>query len=165
MMLTREKLLENLRYDPEAGLFFWVKARARNIRKVGDVAGLPRKKGYSQIWIENRPYASHRLAFLYMTGRWPDVVDHIDGDKTNNRWDNLRECSGSTLNNANMRRPSRNTSGIKGVSWSSSNGRWYASIMRDGRSYNLGYYDLKEDAASAYANAAKRLFGEFARAA
>lgn len=164
-MITQDDLFKVLRYEPETGLFFWKLSRRRNVRKAGDVAGLPRKKGYSQIWIDNKPHACHRLAFLYMKGRWPLVVDHIDGDKTNNRWENLRECSGSTLNNANMRRPSRNTSGIKGVSWSSANGKWYASIMRNGRSYNLGYHDRIEDAAAAYQEAAGRLFGEFARAA
>lgn len=164
-MLTQEELLKLLRYEPKTGLFYWIEARRRNVRKAGDVAGLPRKKGYSQIWINNKPYAGHRLAFLYMVGHWPKVVDHVDGDKTNNRWGNLRKCDGPTLNNANMRRPSRNTSGIKGVSWAASNGKWYASIMRNGRSYNLGYHDRKEDAAAAYNEAASRLFGEFARAA
>lgn len=164
-MITQRQLKEALKYDPETGLFYWLQSRRRNVRRAGDIAGLPRKKGYSQIWIDNKPYSSHRLAFLYMTGEWPKVVDHVDGDITNNRWNNLRECHGSTLNNANMKRPSRNTSGVKGVSWSSASGKWYASIMRHGKSFNLGYYESKDHAAAAYREAASRLFNEFARAA
>lgn len=164
-MITVEELHKTLRYDPDTGLFYWKIAAYRNVKKPGDVAGLPKKNGYSQIRISNKTYAAHRLAFFYMTGAWPVMVDHIDGDKGNNQWSNLRECSGSTQNNANMRVPSRNTSGIKGVSWSTTYGKWYASIMRKGRSYNLGYHDRKEDAAAAYQDAAVRLFGEFARVA
>lgn len=164
-MITQEILKQALRYDPETGLFYWLQDRGSNVRRKGDVAGKPRRRGYSQIWINNQPYNSHRLAFLYMTGNWPKVVDHIDGDITNNRWNNLRECHGSTLNNANMKRPARNTSGFKGVSWSSRTGKWYASIMVKGRSINLGYHSDKFEAALAYQKAAKFYFAEFARAA
>lgn len=164
-MITQENLKQNLRYDPETGLFNWRVSRRRNVRKAGDVAGLPRERGYSQIWINNKPYNAHRLAFLYMTGKWPKVVDHINGDIRDNKWSNLRECFGSTLNNANMKRSIRNTSGIKGVSWSAKSHKWYASIMCNGHSKNLGYFALKEDAAAAYRRASLKIFGEFARSA
>jgi hypothetical protein len=94
-------------------------------------------------------------------GEWPtDLIDHANGDPSDNRLCNLREANRAT-NAANARRPRDNTSGFKGVSWAKSARKWRATLAGK----HIGIYDTKEDAASAYARAAKELHGEFARSA
>ena len=102
------------------------------------------------------------VAWLYMTGRWcrPEI-DHRDGDATNNRWANLRRASRSQ-NAAKRGRPRNNSSGFKGVSLCES-GKWRAKIRKGGRCLYLGRFATPQEAHAAYAAAARKLFGEFAR--
>lgn len=88
-------------------------------------------------------------------------TDHIDGNKKNNRKDNLRIVPQS-FNAANSKISSLNTSGYKGVGFHKAEKKWYGHIMKDRKSYHLGYYDTARDAATAYDMAAKILFGEYA---
>jgi hypothetical protein len=98
-----------------------------------------------------------------MTGVWPkDQIDHRDLDRTNNRFDNLREAT-QAQNLHNTRAYCTNTSGRKGVSWHRRDRRWRVKIDVEGEYRWLGYFDDLEDAASAYAAAARELHGEFAR--
>jgi hypothetical protein len=87
--------------------------------------------------------------------------DHKDRDVWNNRKDNLRKCSRSQ-NACNSRLYNRNTSGYKGVSWDTRKKMWFAQIQKDHAHYDLGHYDVKEDAARAYNTKALELHGEFA---
>ena len=152
--LTRARLRELLHYDRDTGEFRWWK-------RVGDEVRLGEKAGYLEICIDERWYQAHQLAWRYMTGRWcRPVIDHRDGDATNNRWTNLRRATPSQ-NTANGRRPPTNTSGYKGVSLF--RGRWRAFICHKGRSINLGTLTTPEAAHAAYVAAARKLFGEFAR--
>jgi hypothetical protein len=96
----------------------------------------------------------------FLTG-WP-FVDHINGDGLDNRRANLREAT-TAQNNQNTARQSNNTSGLKGVTWHKSRGRWRANIQLAGRQRHLGYHDTPEAAARAYDAAARELHGEFAR--
>lgn len=98
-----------------------------------------------------------------MTGAWPEhKVDHWDRDGLNNRWANLRSATVSqNLQNSGIR--ADNTSGFKGVSWSSSRGKWVAQISIYGKRTPLGRYFIKDEAIAAYRAAAERHFGEFAR--
>jgi hypothetical protein len=93
------------------------------------------------------------------------VIDHINGDRLDNRIENLRTATYSQ-NSANAKRHSRNTSGLKGASKRFKNGkwtgRWQASITYQRKQINLGYFDTKEEAHAAYLEAARRLQGEFA---
>lgn len=89
-------------------------------------------------------------------------VDHINGDKLDNRKSNLRLC-GRSSNMANMKLKINNQSGYKGVSWSSRGNKWQVHIMVDNKSIYLGMYSDKEEAARAYDNAARKYFGEFAK--
>lgn len=164
-MITQAELHEILNYDPATGDFVWKRTVNRNAR-VGEVAGYARNRDgyqYLVIGLSRRTYQAHRLAFLYMKGVWPiGLVDHKDGDGPNNRWTNLREATLS-LNAANAKRPSTNTSGFKGVTFNKSARRWQAQIKKDGRSIYLGLFDKPEDGHAAYAAKAKEMFGEFAR--
>lgn len=144
--LTSEKLRELLHYDPETGVFVWLR-RTSNRVKVGDVAGRPHVAGYWQIGIDGTIYLAHRLAWMYVNGEMPTgVIDHIDRDKRNNRWENLRcVTQRENLLNAGMRRDS--TSGHKGVHFAKREGKWLAHATERGRLKHLGYFDTKEQAA------------------
>jgi hypothetical protein len=161
-MLTAARLREVLNYDPETGVVTWL-VRAANCIRIGDIAGCINPKGYHQVRIDRATYRTHRLAFLYMTGEWPpNETDHINGDKADNRWTNLRLATRSQ-NQANLRKMATNTSGYKGVRWHK--GKWEAKITVNGQQKYLGYFDCPATAHAVYAEAAKKHFNEFARAA
>jgi hypothetical protein len=161
-MITQAELRSVVSYDPETGCFRWLRTKAR--ATAGVAAGGPNQNGYWKIAINRKRYYAHHLAFLYMTGEVPRMVDHADGDGLNNRWVNLRPCDKKT-NAQNMKTPKSNTSGAKGVTWARRERKWQAQIKVDGRHINLGHFDSVDEAAQAYLNAANRHFGDFARAA
>ena len=110
---------------------------------------------------KNRKYKTIRMQRLILNVNSGMVVDHINGDTLNNQRDNLRICT-QRENSYNTKRPSDNTSGFKGVSWSKSRGKWEARIKANGKHKFLGYFDNKKEAAKTYDCSAKELFGEFA---
>lgn len=116
---------------------------------------------YRLITIDGRQYRAHQLAWLYMTGKWcPLVIDHRDGDSSNNRWSNLRSATLSQ-SNANRRLHRNNSCGLKGVS--RDRGGWRATIHKDRQKHHLGVFPTPQEAHAAYAKEARKLFGEFAR--
>jgi len=150
-----------LRFEPSTGRFFWRVNRYRV--EAGAPAGQPHPSGYWMIGVRGRRYLAHRLAWLFSYGRWPEAtVDHINGDRRDNRPSNLREASASQ-NTMNGKRRSTNTSGFKGVSWRPDQKKWRAYIVKDGRQTSLGSFDSPEKAHAAYASAAALMHGEFAR--
>ena len=148
--LTQDKLKELLRYDPETGVFTWKAKRRGAHAGVGDSAGgVDTSTGYLRIRIYGHRNYAHRLAFLYMTGSFPsNHVDHIDGDKKNNQWNNLRAAT-QAENCRNMSISKRNASGITGVSWSKERSRWVAAICLNGKQTVLGRYGSLIDAVAA----------------
>ncbi len=88
-------------------------------------------------------------------------TDHIDGDGLNNQRYNLRICT-KQENQRNRRNPSNNTSGYKGVSFRNRTGRWQARIDINGKTTHLGMFSTPEEAHSAYCEAAKKYYGDFA---
>jgi len=115
------------------------------------------------IGIDGHTYYAHRLAWLYVHGRWPkDKIDHHNTDKLTNRFSNLREASNSQ-NQMNQRLSAANTSGYKGVYRKGD--KYIAQLKKDGKHHYLGIHETPEAASAAYALAAKELFGEFARLA
>lgn len=158
--LTQARLRQVVNYDPVTGSFTW-------LVRFGVVAG--KKAGHSTndyvvIGIDKRLYLAHRLAWLYTFGELPEMLDHIDGNKQNNRIDNLRPCTKST-NGANSKRNSTNTSGFKGVSWDRDTKKWRAYVKKNGRRFHLGLFDNIDDAHRAYLAGAEDKFGNFMRAA
>lgn len=151
-MLSHSRLQEALHYDPDIGTFTW-----RIGSRTGSVALAKRPDGYARVRLDGTLYYAHRLAFFYMAARWPTaVIDHINGNPSDNRWVNLREATVSQ-NHANK----RSLNGLKGVSASRS--RWRATIQVNGRTKHLGVFDTPEAAHEAYAEAAHAHFGQFAR--
>jgi hypothetical protein len=158
--VTRARLRALLHYDPETGEFHWLKRVCGRVRADG-LAGTLADNGYRLITVDRRQYRAHQLAWLYMTGKWCAlVIDHRDGDPANNRWNNLRSATLSQ-SNANRRVPRNNACGLKGVSRNRS--RWRATIHKNRRKHHLGIFPTPQDAHAAYVEAARRLFGEFAR--
>lgn len=149
-------------YDPETGAFTWVTNRGYKA-VAGATAGTVSSAGYVTIMVNMKRYQAHRLAYKMHYGAEPtELIDHIDGDKTNNRISNLRVAS-SVQNQGNSKKPHNNRSGIKGVSWNKKMQRWVAQIGMHKKRVYLGGFATKEEAAKAYADAAMARFGDFAQ--
>ncbi len=160
-LITYERLREVLDYSPRTGVFRWKKKTCKKV-VVGQAAGC-NSKGYCVIRVDDILYAAHRLAWLYVTRKWPkNQIDHANCNPMDNRYCNLREAT-STQNHYNSRLFKNNTSGFKGVSWHKGNGNWRASIFVNGRNIHLGSFDDADEAAEAYAAAATHYAKEFAR--
>lgn len=147
--LTQARLREVLAYDPETGVFTWIAGQC-----AGKVAGSKHKSGYRQIQIGPRIYKAHRLAWLYVHGRFPHAdIDHLNGVRDDNRLDNLREATRSE-NLQNVTRARRHKSaGRLGAFWVEEKGKWLASTTLNGRSRFLGYYATESEAHEAYITA------------
>lgn len=160
--VTAKEVRSLLTYQRDTGIFIWRVSPAKAV-PTGSVAGSPNSKGYLMIQIRRRLYMAHRLAWLYVYGKWPsEQLDHINGDKRDNRIANLREATGAQ-NCANRKRRSDNKSGYKGVCWHRRSGKWHAQICASGKSIHIGYFADVEEAAEAYRARATSLLGEFAR--
>lgn len=158
--LSHERLLELLDYDLLSGVFTW-KVNRGGVHP-GDTAGTAHIGGYLAVCLDYKRYLLHRLAIFYVTSKWPaDEVDHIDGDRSNNAWVNLREAT-RCQNSYNHKKRVDNSSGVRGVSFRTDKGLWRASIQKDNKAIHIGYFPTIELAISARIDAAKLLFGEFA---
>ena len=150
--LTQSQLKQELYYNPLTGLFYH-KYQKNGRVKANTLAGC---KGldYVFIGVMGESYKAHRLAWLYMTGKFPKIdIDHKDKNPFNNAFGNLRLAT-QVCNQRNRKISVNNTSGIKGVSFCVTNGKWVASLRYKGRTKTLGYYLDKENAICA------RLAGE-----
>lgn len=163
--LAEEVVADLLRYDPETGDLIWrprpasmfegkrrpapVLAAIWNTRYAGKIAGSRDREGYLDVKLFDRHYLAHRLAWVIYHGKWPDEqIDHISGDRHDNRITNLR-CATALQNSRNRKRPSNNTSGHTGVSWNKKCGAWGAHITHKRRAINLGLFQDIDDALSA----------------
>jgi hypothetical protein len=161
MSLTQKRLKELLMYDPATGIFRW-RVRCSGRDTIDSVAGYTNSDGYWKIDIDYRGYNASRLAWFYVTGRWPkDQIDHINTNRLDNRFENLRQASRNE--NARNRNVSKNKKSRlpKGVYY---NGKYYqAGIRVNGKQLYLGTFRTLALAVIAYAEAAKKLHGKFAR--
>ena len=177
---SQEVLRQLLRYEPETGKLFWKErpeqmfsetvSRSRthacahwNSRHAGKEALYGINQGYKWGRIFGRPYLAHRVIWKMVHGYDPaEQIDHINGDRSDNRISNLREASAlENGKNGGMRR--NNSSGYKGVCWVERDRRWAAAITSDGKRISLGHHRCPTAAAVAYRKAAQRLHGAFMR--
>ena len=134
--MNQSKLKELLHYNPETGEFKWIKPAPG--RRSGAV-GWKNTQGYLGICIEGKTYLGHRLAWLYMTGKYPEnFIDHINQDRYDNRWENLRDAS-QEENTQNAKLHRDNKSGIHGVFYLKGKGKWRATIGRTSGDYGYEY--------------------------
>ena len=130
-------------FDYKDGNLIWKIAKARII-KVGDIAGnVDKFDGYVRIGIDGSIYKAHRLIYFYHNGHLPSFIDHIDGNKSNNKIENLRVASKSQ-NSMNQKISTRNSSGIKGVMWHKRDQKWFVQIRKNKKCHSFGYFDDKE---------------------
>ena len=158
--LTYDDLHTLFSYDPATGMFTRRVARGyRGCHRVGSTAGYISDTGYVVVMVDGNPYSAHRLAWFYMTGKWPDnQIDHVDGDRANNKWSNLREAT-NAQNAQNRREANVNNKscGLLGVTWNARAAKWVAQIRVEGKNRGLGYFDSAEDAHTAYLTAKAKL--------
>lgn len=147
--ITKDELSKYLEYDSEVGVFRWLVGNGARA-KAGAIAGSAEVMGYWQIALNKVTYKAHRLAWLYVYGSLPKgVIDHINGDKRDNRIVNLRDVSVSG-NQYNRKAPKNNTSGHQGVSFVNSMGRWRVTLAVGKKQINIGYYSKIDDAVAAH---------------
>ncbi len=149
--MNHDELRNKLSYDPITGLF--------TNRKTGKIIGYNHNFGYISISFQNNEYLAHRLAWYYMRAEWPkEEIDHIDTNKKNNAWSNLREST-YTQNKFNRPVQPNNKLGIKGVR--AKRNKFQARIRVGGHEISLGVYNTRDEAANAYKNAALNVQKEF----
>lgn len=154
--LTAQRLRELIHYDPASGAFTWNTSRRKCAR--GGCAGGADQRGYIRIRLDYQHHYAHRLAWLYMTGRWPaQQVDHRNLNKSDNRWDNLREAT-QKQNCENFTINKRTTSGVLGVTWFPRTNTWRARICHNRIETTLGYFKTIEEARACRVAAEQRLF-------
>jgi HNH endonuclease/AP2 domain len=150
--LTILELREAFDYEPLTGRFTW-KMRPSTRVKVGDRAGCVKSDGYRVIRFKKRRYFAHELAWLWVTGRWPErEISHWNLVRDDDRWANLRAACRSE-NQLNSQKHRNNTSGFKGVSLHRPTGRYQARLNVGGKQRHLGLYDSAEEAHEAYSAA------------
>lgn len=144
--MSQKQVKEIYSYNPDTGIF---------LRK-GDYVGITESSNkYLRAHYRGKTYSVHRLIWIYMTGDAPaNDVDHIDHDRQNNKWENLRLVS-RKQNMQNAIKSKANTSGFTGVVWCKQQRQWQAQIMIDGKTKKLGRHDSKIDAVAARIRANK----------
>jgi hypothetical protein len=151
--LAPKRLHELLHYDAETGVFTW-RVRPSINSPVGKVAGYTRRRGYTAIGIDRSIYLAHRLAWFYVYGKWPiGEIDHINGVKTDNRIANLRDVDRKTNAQNIQAERSGTASGLAGVTYHPTSGKWRARVWVGDHNKSLGLHDSPEAAHQQYINA------------
>lgn len=158
-LLTQEIVRELIDYDKETGVARWkvrnskwwvdgyrtAQGAANNWNSIyaGKEISSTTTGGYIQVYVLGKNYYLHRIIFLWVTGEWPNFVDHINGNRGDNRWENLRSVD-KIDNSRNIIRPKTNKSGCVGVI--NVKGKWQARIYIADKNIYLGSYETKEEA-------------------
>jgi hypothetical protein len=142
-------------YDHETGDFVWI-YHPKNKHVIGNKCKPHYKSKYISASINGVKYQVHRLIYKYMTGNEPNIMDHINGDPSDNRWCNLRSVTPAE-NNLNMKLAVNNKSGTVGVYYHAKQNRWLTSVTQGKRAYHLGSFKTKCEAIAARTAANKML--------
>lgn len=143
--LTAKEVRDIFNYNPDIGLLTWCVYR-KGTKGIGKEAGNPQNKGYRQVHINYKRYLVHRIIWLFVTGAWPEEeIDHINGIRDDNRWNNLRQVT-AYENKKNSKRYKNNTSGVTGVSWNDKQSKWVAYIHVNNKMNHFGFFANKSDA-------------------
>jgi len=157
-----EVLRQLLRYEPETGKLFWAVNHTQKAWAGKEALCATTPFGYRRGRIMNVGVVAHRVAWAIFYGEWPEgIIDHVDGNPSNNRIDNLRIATNAQ--NCHNSKPRKNVSGFKGVSWFPRDRRWRARIRVNRKEIMLGYFRTPEAAHEAYCEGSKRFHGKFGR--
>ena len=162
--LSYQRAHDLFEYEPAAGLLTRRVTTSSNARG-GDVAGSSNGRGYLTVRIDGNKYVAHRIAWLLMTGEWPDFeIDHINGVPSRQQVrPNLRASSHVREHEESEDSTNNNTSRCKGVTWDKARQKWQTKICCNGIQYHLGRHTDLEIANAYYAGAAAILFGQWQR--
>lgn len=157
--LTQDILKEYVHYDPQTGNFTLKKAIA-NCHVVGTVLGTSDDKGYKVISLFRKMYKLHRLAFLYMEGKLPELhIDHVDGNPSNNTWANLRQATNAQ--NQHNKRAIPSASGYKNIAYIHSTKKFRVTITKNCKA-TIRFYSSLEEAIEGARQLRVEIHGEFA---
>lgn len=156
--MTQEEMHSLFEY--KNGGLYW-KKRLSNRVKVGDRVGSLRRDGYRYVNVNNKTYLEHRIVYQMFSGEHPQEVDHINGVRTDNRFENLRSVT-RNQNRQNSRLRRDNTSGVKNVSRETRTQKWQVQLGVDGRIMHFGYFEDLELAALVAYEAREKYHGKFA---
>ena len=157
-MLTQKTVQDY--FDYKDGILYW-KIKAANRVKIGSPAGsIDPSNGYHKIHICKKFFKTHRVVFLYHYGYMPKFVDHIDGNRLNNKIENLRAATASQ-NCMNQKISTRNTSGVKGVMWHKRDKKWFVQLRVNSKCHSFGYFEDKELAELVAIEATNKLHKDF----
>lgn len=160
MSLTQDRVLELFQYDPESGILY--RKKSRSGVSAGPAGCKSTALGYIIIGIDGGKYYAHRVIWLYIHGKMPNEVDHINGVRDDNRLSNLREADSSS-NKANRGIRPDNRSGLKWVGFHPQSGKWRARVRKNGAVADGGLHATPELAHQAALVLATKLHGEFVK--
>lgn len=157
MTLLQKDLKSIFEYDPLTGILRWKNGRSNMVK--GSIAGCVSCAGYKSITIDSKTYRLHRVIWIFMFGHIPEgfYIDHINGNKIDNRLENLRLVTNSQ-NQQNRPAPKNSSSGYRGVTWHKQAGKWMARICCNNQRKTIGFFDTSEAAYEAYKEEAKKNF-------
>lgn len=155
--MTQEEVKAKFDYRPDGRLTF--RERCGSAHK-GKASGCVDSRGYRQTRVNGVLQLDHRIIYLWHHGFLPEFLDHINGNRLDNRVENLRPVT-KVQNSHNSKRRSNNKSGVRGVNWHKQHRKWYANIRVDGKSKFLGLFTDLADAKAARESAELELLGEY----